>query len=449
MQVQVLEKPQADQTVLERLASEVRGSVHAQRLLKTHASWQYPDGRYCEFYLPSTNQRKGYADRDFGDIVPYLWLLSPTKAEQYAKTLDAHYDFGIISDNDQYRSFDNLDYVFGYYLLYRLTSAGEWANRFLAIADELVSRFCGDGGTPEFVRKSGARSIKQSAFSLGILEIAAFAYGLGGGKQHHDAITVVLQKLLKVKSNGHEPRALQPRWRLETPFFSPSWIALRGKAPFRLFKDNANWLHSLIEIDRHCPTAESEPLLHQLIPEIVQTFYRAFPPESEAIIAVKGKLEGTRPSLIGLPLAFDLDRVLHTSQELASLWPEPARRSFIDAALAWYDGADSIVLAESNTDQHLDIAVDLATAAIQNRLAFGQKRSAKDILYKCRLAVEQHASSKGYMTFPPRPGGGDIVCVKYNFLLLKLDICDYVIRQYDFLPDADLRFLSDIFLVDR
>lgn len=367
--------------------------------------WQNNNGGFPESVTGDVPA--GDALADFGDIIPYLWLVDAEKAAAFAAHAD---DTMLIDRSGRVYAFDNHDFVFGSWLYAQITGIDEWTHRFREQTQLLCRMFFrGKGLPPQWAVKPGSCSVKGSAFGLAILELAAL----------DDA-----------------PRYLQlaqrtAQWLLEQPYlpvreirygFFSSPDLRKDKLRSRLFKETTNSVAALRAFnDRLCDFAAEE-----LMAKAASLFFQT--PWGTTELWDEGV---QKPSLLAATAATDFLR-----SGIAAGYKEAVALSE-----ATYERllTGDLRHTPDSPEVHLDILVDAVTAyALQYP---GDRR----LLDLALTQTERHKTRTGYTTFdsPDAP-----IVTKYNFLVLKLAILDFLMQP----ETADLGIASDIekvFLLDR
>lgn len=135
--------------------------------------WQRADGG-----LPHTitaGMPVGDALRDFGHIIPYLWLIDKEKAAAFAKNAES---FRLLRRDGRIYAEDNLHFVQGSYLYAEVVNkdSGLWRERFNAQTAALMDTFFRSPGMPpEWAKHTGLRSSTESAAGFALLSCAALA----------------------------------------------------------------------------------------------------------------------------------------------------------------------------------------------------------------------------------------------------------------------------------
>lgn len=367
--------------------------------------WQNSSGGFPESVTGDVPA--GDALADFGDIIPYLWLVDAEKAAAFA----AHADTTILVERDgKVYAFDNHDFVFGSWLYAQITGIDEWTHRFRQQTQLLCQLFFRNKGLPpQWAIKPGQCSMKGSAFGLAILELAAL---------------------------DNAPRYLPlaqrtARWILEQPYlpvreirygFFSSPDTRKNKIRSRLFKETTNAVAALRAFnDRLCDYAAEE-----LMAKAAELFFQT--PWGTTELWDEGI---TKPSLLAATAATDFLRCgIAAGYEEAVTLSEATYERLLTGDLRHTPDSPEV---------HLDILVDTVTAYA---LQYPDDRRLLDLAL---TQTERHKTRIGYTTFdnPDAP-----IVTKYNFLVLKLAILDFLMQPDT--PVINIAYdIEKVFLLDR
>lgn len=420
-------------------------STHLQEHL---TGWITPDGGLCEYSTPEIGRIEGRCFRDLASITPYLLLLGDRQA--LARLYDAaerQTADGLLVEGRRAASRDNHGYVLSFYLLYRLTGEEKWRSAFLQRCSVLRRLFFRDSFPPACAWPNGRSGAGRSASSYGLLELFCLAHQCDPSGEWLAVISDQVPHIAKILKR--QSRRVMPRRALRLMGFT--LFDRRPGALFaRLFKDNSNLVYSLVSYHRISGDRLALHVLRQLIEAIDRTFLgRGDGWANTELWNALGYQRATTPLLLGNAFAIDLCHVVAASPEFGSALRTKKAGSFIDGPLSAIERGGTLALAPSTAAQHLGMIADFVTAAFLWLSAQGRQPAAETVLERGFAAVERHRTRGGLATLTGSKGPGDTVCTKYNFQVLKLLVCHYLLKHGPALSPADRSFIAEIFLIDR
>ncbi len=430
------------------LKTHVMAQPTAQALTRRLAEWVVDD-RLAEYQDAATGALRGNASRDLGDITPFLWLLDGQDdidrlhARAGIETVD-----GLLVEDQHVRSFDNHDYTLSFYLLYQLTEEEKWRRRFLERCRSIQQWFFGAGAMPPARVSVEARpSLKRAPTAYGLLELLCLAQRIDPDgnwtafvADQLPAISAVLDK---------QPLPLIPRTAAER-FGMVVYNPKPGRPWTRLFKDNSNLIFALLTYLQISGDETAVPLLRRIIGAVDETLL-----DEEAGWAFTevwqrgGRSRPGSPLLVGNTIAIELCRAVRAIPALAGALDPAQAMVFIDEPLQEAAQEGLVPMAPGADVQHVDMMVDFVTTVVLWLAGTGDKETATEVLAHGVAALSRHETGRGLATLAGREGPRGEVCVKYNFLAVKLAVCGYLLAHGDVLSPADRAFIADVFLIDR
>ena len=430
------------------LKDHVAASPWADGLLERLTGWQSADAGLAEFQDPATGAQRGDASRDLGDITPYLWLLGAMPAierlhaQAAARTVD-----GLLADGGNIHAFDNHDYVLSFYLLYRLSDEGIWRERFLTSCRALRERFFSGAMPAAWIGIDGRPSLKCSATAYGLLELFCLAQTID---PTGDWTGFVAGQLPRIdRALDRQPLPMVPRT-AATRFGMTVYNPKPGRPWSRLFKDNSNLIFALLTYLKVTDDHAVVPLLRRIITAIDQTLF-----DEDAGWAFtevwqrRGRAVPAEPRLVGNTIAIELCSAVSGNAALTGALDPGKAQAFIDEPLQEAAEEGLVPMAPAAGLQHLDMTVDFVTTTVLWLHGRGEKATAEDVLARGTAALHRHQTARGLATLADRDGPRGDVCIKYNFLVVKLAVCGYLLAHGDALSAAERAFIADVFLIDR
>lgn len=411
-------------------------------------NWLTDTQELAEYCDPVSGRLNGHATRDLGDITPYMWLIGEVALiDQLHMQAEAKAVDGLLAHGDIIRSFDNHDYVLSSYLLYRLTDQDVWRQRFLTSCHGLRRGFFSGAMPPAWIEADGRKSMRRAPTAYSLLELFCLAQTLDPAGNWTDFVAAQLPGIAEVLDK--QPLPLIPRVAAER-FGMIVYSPKPGRPWARLFKDNSNLVFALLTYLEVSGDEAAARLLCRIIATLDRTLFDV--DAGWAFTEVwqrRGQSHPAEPRLVGNTIAIGLCHIVAQTPALANALNPDMAGAFIDEPLqeATQDGL--VPMMPTLRLQHIDMTVDFVTAAILWLIDAGEPDEAEEVLSYGLAALRQHETSAGLTTLADANGPRGDICVKYNFLAVKLAICGYLLAHLDEMPDDDRQFIVDVFLLDR